>query len=440
MLSVTLLQDFSTPRLLEMLAAGLNTTLPIDILSVNSWNMQAQVAAAFDNGRDCNVFLVGDAAHRFPPAGGFGMNTGLQDAHNLAWKLAWVTGHKADKSLLRSYSGERRPVALANTEWSLNNYAKSAAAAAALGADSQHANMVVATAEKLPAPLAVKAGLVNAALKTGLYPLKFLRNWSDSVAGRLRQSQLSRLVDGGHSLPLIFPVEDLGFVYRTPGSRSCSASNAHYDSTLVVGGRAPHCWFTLGERTGQRLFASSVDFPAIAHAVVCADGVALPPPLLVFINCAGLQAAEEMIMRLGATTSTVLVVIQAVDNPVAHSALQTLWQKPHFTFPASAPHVPVEFSEADYTPLRSLSGARATECGVARRNDKGLWRIDVSDVTGRWAGWCAAGKVSAVVVRPDGHIAVILPTESTPNNSSSNPSEHMLSEVLQGLALKTNLE
>ena len=37
------------------------------------------------NGR---VFLAGDAAHQFPPAGGFGMNTGIQDAHNLAWKLA----------------------------------------------------------------------------------------------------------------------------------------------------------------------------------------------------------------------------------------------------------------------------------------------------------------------------------------------------------------
>jgi len=36
------------------------------------------------------VFLAGDAAHRFPPAGGFGMNTGIQDAHNLAWKLAAV--------------------------------------------------------------------------------------------------------------------------------------------------------------------------------------------------------------------------------------------------------------------------------------------------------------------------------------------------------------
>ena len=40
---------------------------------------------AWQEGR---VFLAGDAAHRFPPAGGFGMNTGIQDAHNLAWKLA----------------------------------------------------------------------------------------------------------------------------------------------------------------------------------------------------------------------------------------------------------------------------------------------------------------------------------------------------------------
>ncbi len=45
-------------------------------------------AATSARGQDGRVFLAGDAAHRFPPAGGFGMNTGVQDAHNLAWKLA----------------------------------------------------------------------------------------------------------------------------------------------------------------------------------------------------------------------------------------------------------------------------------------------------------------------------------------------------------------
>ena len=46
-----------------------------------------QLAEQYSRGR---VLLAGDAAHRFPPAGGFGMNTGIQDAHNLAWKLAAV--------------------------------------------------------------------------------------------------------------------------------------------------------------------------------------------------------------------------------------------------------------------------------------------------------------------------------------------------------------
>ena len=48
---------------------------------------RSQVAERYASGR---VLLAGDAAHRFPPAGGFGMNTGIQDAHNLAWKLAAV--------------------------------------------------------------------------------------------------------------------------------------------------------------------------------------------------------------------------------------------------------------------------------------------------------------------------------------------------------------
>ena len=77
------------------------------------------VAARFDVGR---VFLVGDAAHRFPPAGGFGMNTGIQDSHNLAWKLAAVLGGRAKPALLGSYSTERRPIAVANTNLSVRNF------------------------------------------------------------------------------------------------------------------------------------------------------------------------------------------------------------------------------------------------------------------------------------------------------------------------------
>ena len=53
------------------------------------------------------IFLLGDAAHRFPPAGGFGMNTGIQDAHNLAWKLASVLQGGSGVHLLDSYEVRR---------------------------------------------------------------------------------------------------------------------------------------------------------------------------------------------------------------------------------------------------------------------------------------------------------------------------------------------
>ncbi len=64
-----------------------------------------------DRYRERRVFLAGDAAHIHSPAGGQGMNTGIQDAHNLGWKLAAVTKGAAP-ALLDGYEAERRPVAV----------------------------------------------------------------------------------------------------------------------------------------------------------------------------------------------------------------------------------------------------------------------------------------------------------------------------------------
>jgi 2,4-dichlorophenol 6-monooxygenase len=64
----------------------------IKIKNVNTWKMEAIVADSYINKIPHNepyAFLVGDAAHAFPPSGGFGMNTGIGDAYNLAHKLAW---------------------------------------------------------------------------------------------------------------------------------------------------------------------------------------------------------------------------------------------------------------------------------------------------------------------------------------------------------------
>jgi 2-polyprenyl-6-methoxyphenol hydroxylase-like FAD-dependent oxidoreductase len=90
-----------------------------EIREVGHWVMSGQVARHYRAG---NVFLAGDAAHRFPPTGGFGMNTGVQDAHNLAWKLAAVLDGWAPESLLESYEAERKPVAELFCRRSVDNF------------------------------------------------------------------------------------------------------------------------------------------------------------------------------------------------------------------------------------------------------------------------------------------------------------------------------
>ncbi len=104
-----------------------------EILSVLPWRVDMAIA---DRWRVGDVFLVGDAAHQFPPMGGFGMNSGIQDAHNLVWKLDAVLAGEAGPGLLDSYEPERRAVAALNAERSMEN-ARNQQEAAAMLADPQ---------------------------------------------------------------------------------------------------------------------------------------------------------------------------------------------------------------------------------------------------------------------------------------------------------------
>ncbi|EFQ36559.1 FAD binding domain-containing protein [Colletotrichum graminicola M1.001] len=83
------------------------------------WETAPRVASSYSDAKHGRVFLVGDAAHSLPPQGGLGLNTGIADAHNLVWKLVSIMQNKGNSShLLSSYTRERRPVALANLEYS----------------------------------------------------------------------------------------------------------------------------------------------------------------------------------------------------------------------------------------------------------------------------------------------------------------------------------
>ncbi len=106
--------DFTTERCIDLVrqAVGL-PRLEVEVISVLPWEATARVVERMGVKR---VFLAGDAAHLMPPAGGFGLNTGVQDVHNLAWKLAAVINGDADAALLETYTAERLPVALAVVE------------------------------------------------------------------------------------------------------------------------------------------------------------------------------------------------------------------------------------------------------------------------------------------------------------------------------------
>ncbi|MGI5436144.1 FAD-dependent oxidoreductase [Streptomyces shenzhenensis] len=107
------LEEFTEERLQRHIRRAVGVPdLDVEITGKASWRAAERVADRYAAGR---VFLAGDSAHEMSPTGAFGSNTGIQDAHNLAWKLAAVLDGWAGPGLLETYDTERRPVALATS-------------------------------------------------------------------------------------------------------------------------------------------------------------------------------------------------------------------------------------------------------------------------------------------------------------------------------------
>ncbi|KAJ1286681.1 hypothetical protein BS78_03G370400 [Paspalum vaginatum] len=251
-------EDFSA-KVCEQIIVKLVGWEPVDVqvLDIKPWAMHAEVAERYIS---CNnrVILAGDAAHRFPPAGGFGMNTGVQDAHNLAWKLGLLLNGVASPSILQTYESERQPVAIFNTKLSVENFKAAMSIPATLGLDPTIANSVHQVINRSLGSIIPRN--VQKMVLEGLFSLgraqvsDYILNEKNPI-GSLRLARLRSILDEGKSLQLQFPAEDLGFRYEEGAlvAEDCGEktqqgeklkhskrASREYMPSAKVGSRIPH--------------------------------------------------------------------------------------------------------------------------------------------------------------------------------------------------------
>ena len=230
----------------EAILRAVGRPFDFDVLSIMPWTRREFVAERYGSER---IFLVGDAAHLNSPTGAFGMNTGMQDAVDIAWKLAAMVQGWGGPRLLQSYEAERRPVALRNVREATANLER----------------MLSPRTRKPPAALLDDTPEGDEAR----------RHFGDAYTAMMKQEWFTI---GIH----------LGYVYeRSPvivpdGTPAPPDEVMTYTQTARPGSRAPHAWLSPGHSTLDLFgggfvllqFDSAIDTTALA-AAAAASGMPL---------------------------------------------------------------------------------------------------------------------------------------------------------------------
>ena len=192
-----------------LIRRAIGADLAIELLSAQPWQPRQLVADRYGSQR---CFLAGDACHLFVPTGGFGMNTGIGDAVDLAWKIAARLAGWGGDNLLASYEAERRPVGLYNTAEAAENYDKSGAISVPAAIEAEG-----------------RAGDAARATVAAMLPPKIKHFAPIGVHLGYRYENSPLIVPDWTPAPPLDPV--------------------HYVPTARPGHRAPHAWLAPGKST-----------------------------------------------------------------------------------------------------------------------------------------------------------------------------------------------
>ncbi|CAK7236556.1 hypothetical protein SEUCBS140593_009659 [Sporothrix eucalyptigena] len=189
----------------RVVTAAIGQDIPFKVLSYRPWLLSRKVAKQYRQG---NIFLVGDAAHSFPPTGGLGLNSGIADAHNIVYKIAAVHNGWAKDSILDSYDADRRQIALINSAQSVKNGKKIFSFLKALGT----------------------AGIDDVE--------KARENLHKSIHDPTKQEIIAREVEGQREHFDNLEIH-IGYTY---GSKDAPPNASDFTPKFVPGARVPHAW------------------------------------------------------------------------------------------------------------------------------------------------------------------------------------------------------
>ncbi len=249
----------------------------VDIVRVGTWHMTAQVAERFGRHR---TYLIGDAAHRFPPTGGMGLNTGVADAQNLVWKLLAVEDGWAEPTLLATYESERKPIAEINCHQSVTNAFKMILLAEALDLEPGAGSADLAAALADPSKSEqIAAGIQEQATHFDMLGLQLGYVYGTGALAR-----------SGEAPP---PTDDPGL----------------FDPTAEVGGRLPHGWLDDGRSTLDLIDADAMTLVSFGgHERWAAVEGAVSAPIRQLRAGVDVSIPDEWIIRFGPGPDGALLV------------------------------------------------------------------------------------------------------------------------------------